>query len=335
MPGQTFRIQYMPHTQLGDREFELGLRATSTLLSEGGARKLRPDKDASHKVVHARTSVHVGLNMPPFAGRVTRIPLGPHGEHAYWLRNYDGAHGAHLAARLESAFGLDVLDPPSGKGTGAKCAAAQGNNCQDTYTKLFPLRMFLEHRLDLLEQLLRSSIDAVNAHSPVASSAANDVLSIHRGDTGAPAVGEAQILRFLSGGGGGGGGGGSRMHVHVDKPGTRWVAIMALGDQSSFVLDYAPQCRRCWTGGGKGTAGHKWSDWHKLPCPTCHEVRLASGDCLLFYGDPTAGVAHGTLGTHRHTAPDTLPSWCKGGRVSCQYRQTEIRQNYAECGAYD
>jgi hypothetical protein len=31
MPGQTFRIQYMPHTQLGDREFELGLRATSTV----------------------------------------------------------------------------------------------------------------------------------------------------------------------------------------------------------------------------------------------------------------------------------------------------------------
>ncbi len=63
-------------------------------------------------------------------------------------------------------------------------------------------------------------------------------------------------------------------------------------------------------------------------------MTLASGDCLLFHGEPSAGVAHGTLATHKGTAPAGLPSWCTGGRVSCQSRQTEIRQNFAECGAY-
>jgi len=146
-------------------------------------------------------------------------------------------------------------------------------------------------------------------------------------------VGEAQILRFLSAGQGCGLAG-SRMHVHVDKPGTRWVALMALGESSTFLLDHAPQCKRCWTGGGKGTAGKSWKEWHKLDCPTCTEVQLQSGDCLLFFGEPTTGVAHGSLGTHTGTAPAGLPSWCTGGRVSCQYRQTEIHANYEACGAY-
>ena len=33
-----------------------------------------------------------------------------------------------------------------GEGTGAKCAAAQGGNCQDDYTKLYPTRMFADDR---------------------------------------------------------------------------------------------------------------------------------------------------------------------------------------------
>jgi hypothetical protein len=109
--------------------------------------------------------------------------------------------------------------------------------------------MFLEHRTDLLAPLLRAALDAVNA----AATPGQPALSIRRGETGVPFVGEAQILRFVSGsagassaGGGGGsgdgGGGGARMHVHVDKPGTRWVAILALGDSSTFLLDHAPRC---------------------------------------------------------------------------------------------
>jgi hypothetical protein len=95
------------------------------------------------------------------------------------------------------------------------------------------------------------------------------------------------------------------------------------------------RCKRCWTGGGRGTPGKKWRDWHKVACATCLELTLASGDVVLFYGAPEAGVAHGTLGTRKGSAPAGLPSWCAGGRVSSQYRQTEIRQNFAEVGAYD
>jgi hypothetical protein len=189
--------------------------------------------------------------------------------------------------------------------------------------------MFLEHRTALLAPLLPALLTAVNA----SLASGTPKLSMQRGASGQPEVGEAQILRFLTSAKAGAPG--SRMHVHVDKPGTRWVGLIALGDASTFLLDHAPRCKRCWTGGGTGTPGKTWKQWHSVSCPTCREVTLASGDCLLFFAAPSAGVAHGTLATLRGTAPDGLPSWCYGGRVSCQYRQTEIRQNYADCGAYD
>ena len=131
-------------------------------------------------------------------------------------------------------------------------------------------------------------------------------------------TGEAQILRFRSRKTAAGRG--DRMHVHVDKPGTRWVAVASLGDTARFVVDDAARCARCWTGGGAGTAGTHWRDWHKVGCATCTDVDLASGDVLLFFGDPAARVAHGNLGTAAKTAPPGLPRWCYGGRVSCQYR---------------
>ena len=71
------------------------------------------------------------------------------------------------------------------------------------------------------------------------------------------------------------------MHVHVDKRGTRWVALMAVGDSSTFVFDHVPSCQRCYTGGGQGTG--KQQEWHKKHCPSCKEITLASGDCLLFF----------------------------------------------------
>jgi hypothetical protein len=253
MPGQRLTIKYLPHDELGGElagiaaEAARGLRVGKRPLAAGGERQPRPDKDGTSKVVLARTPTHTPFEMTAFSGHIERVPLG--GEMAYVLRNWDGCKGATLAARLEAAFGLDIVAPPDGKGTMAKCAAAQGNNCQDNYTKLYPLRMFLEHRTDLLAPLLRAALDAVNA----AATPGQPALSIRRGETGVPFVGEAQILRFVSGsagagsaGGGGGsgdgGGGGARMHVHVDKPGTRWVAILALGDSSTFLLDHAPRC---------------------------------------------------------------------------------------------
>ncbi len=92
--------------------------------------------------------------------------------------------------------------------------------------------------------------------------------------------------------------------------------------------DNARQCDRCFTNGlsrgGTGVRkplpglGHK--EWHRIPCATCQEVQLESGDCLLFMGSPEANVAHGSLGTRAGTAPSGLPSWCYRGRVSVQYR---------------
>jgi hypothetical protein len=130
MPGQKFVLKYMPHTDIGDPECALGVRNGPILLANGGERKVRPGLDGIERVVTALTPSFTPFTMPPFAGRVEPLSLGPHGETAFVLRNFDGRCGALIAERLERAFGLDVLDPPSGKGTDAKCAAAQGNNCQ-------------------------------------------------------------------------------------------------------------------------------------------------------------------------------------------------------------
>ena len=152
------------------------------------------------------------------------------------------------------------------------------------------------------------------------------------------------------------------MHVHVDQPGTRWVALMTLGATSKFVVDNALKCERCFTrsslpkhkslrivpnlsrggtGGGKGQA----KKWHSFACPSCNEIDLRSGDVLLFFGDPATGVAHGSLDTvrmmieeeeeeeeeeaeeerdggSRAGGPGGLPAWCDNVRVSCQYRLT-------------
>ena len=39
--------------------------------------------------------------------------------------------------------------------------------------------------------------------------------------------------------------GSGRMHMHVDKTGTRHVAIMALGDSSTWLVCHALECDRC------------------------------------------------------------------------------------------
>ena len=40
-------------------------------------------------------------------------------------------------------------------------------------------------------------------------------------------------------------GGSGRMHMHVDKTGTRHVVIMALGDSSTWLVCHALECDRC------------------------------------------------------------------------------------------
>ena len=101
-----------------------------------------------------------------------------------------------MAANLQACFGLDVLDPPSGRGTMAKCAAAQGNNCQDDYTKLHPVRMFMDDvNFELLAAILLAAMAAVDASRPGAPR-----LDPRRGERpGELVTGEAQILRFISG----------------------------------------------------------------------------------------------------------------------------------------
>ena len=324
LPGQTIKIRRMD-----------GVRVVT---AQGHERKQRPGIDGKTTIVTARTNVFKPFVMGSFAGSIETIRLS-HGEEVYLLRNFDGVQGARLAAALEGCYGLDVLE---GGGTAAKCAAAMGNNCQDDYRKLYPPRMFLDDALgELMRPLLDATLREVNQQR---ASGRQPPLSLRRGECARErVVGETQILCFRSSrktvddrG--------NRMHVHCDRPGTRWVALMALGDTSSFVLDNAITCEACFlpsckaehkglkirpnlNRGGTGVAkpgGHKYTEWHKIRCPSCRTVELRSGDCLLFYGCPTASVAHGCLSTHADTCPPHLPSWCKRGRVSTQYRMTQL-----------
>lgn len=291
LPGQTLTVHYKPHALDGTRT------------RRHGAEVMRDDDGKVRRIV-ALTSGYVRFDMPPFAGQIETISIPGSAEKAYILRNFDGARGAELARRLEACYGLDILDPPSGRGSMSKCAAAQGHNCQDDYTKLYPLGMFADdNRFELLQPLLAACIGAVGG------------LELDRG--GGIVTGEAQILRFRTAKTARGRG--NRMHVHVDKKGTRWVALMSIGDSADFVIDNAALCSRCHHAGVS-----RWDrfKWYERECRTCKHVDLASGDCLLFFGDPEAQVAHGSLGTRANTAPTDagLPAWARGGRVSCQYR---------------
>ena len=382
LPGQTITYTRLPHVRKGE-----GV-------------KHRPGVDGVTTQKRAQTRAFTPFTMGLFEGHVETIVLNrsagtgaaqassppPGGERVFVLRNFDGVRGRRLARALEGAYGVDVLE---GKGTGAKCAAAQGNNCQDDYRKVYPPRMFLDAQMaEVLRPLLDGAIAAVNASitatessSPpsafVSSSASapasaasrrprpgKELISLRRGERASAELtaGEAQILRFKqrSGGGGssssrrGGGGGrrGNRMHVHLDKHGTRWVALLSLGATSKFVVDNALLCERCFirstrpehaarriapnlSRGGTGAGAGEAKQWHTFACPSCREIDLQSGDVLLFFGDPRAAVAHGSLDTvptkpaedagaaaTGAAGPSGLPAWCDGVRVSCQYRLT-------------
>jgi len=256
---------------------------------------------------------------------------------AYILRNFDGQQGVRLARSLEGCYGVDVLES---RGSTAKCAAAMGNNCQDDYVKLFPPRMFMDDASSaVMKDLLDGTMAAVNASLPAGACRLGLEDGAARCQGASRLVtGETQVLRFAAPKTAAGRG--SKMHVHVDKPGTRWVAILSLGPASRFVFDYAFQCERCFlpsqkpehaklqsrkpnlTRGGTGEKGEA-KKWHTTPCVTCQEIQLRSGDCLLFDGAPGAGVGHGSLGTFRKGAealPADLPAWAMEGRVSVQYR---------------
>lgn len=90
------------------------------------------------------------------------------------------------------------------------------------------------------------------------------------------------------------------MHMHCDRPGTGWVAIMNLGETSRFVFDHSYNCKRCFVNGkDRGGQGENSDQdhWYRLQCESCIPVNLESGDCILFYGCDSAHVAHGSLGT--------------------------------------
>ena len=148
LPGQTLTVHYKPHALDGTRT------------RRHGAEVMRDD-DGKVKRIVALTSGYVRFDMPPFAGQIETISIPGSAEKAYILRNFDGARGAELARRLEACYGLDILDPPSGRGSMSKCAAAQGHNCQDDYTKLYPLGMFADdNRFELLQPLLTACTGA-------------------------------------------------------------------------------------------------------------------------------------------------------------------------------
>jgi hypothetical protein len=86
-----------------------------------------------------------------------------------------------------------------------------------------------------------ASMAAVNSHRAVLGATE---LSLRRGETAREQIiGETQILRFRANGQAQGAG--DKMHIHCDRPGTRCVAIMALGNSSTFVFDNALSCKKC------------------------------------------------------------------------------------------
>ena len=175
LPGQTITIKRMSQLRLGPSNRYPAKRP----ITLNGATTVKT----------ATSQSYTPFKMGSFEGKVETIVLNGSGERVYILRNFDGVHGRRLARSLEGAYGVDVL---AGKGTNAKCAAAQGNNCQDDYKKVYPPRMYLDDRMsNIMRPLLDGAIDAVNAsiHLPPASASSSSaaasqepLLSLRRGE---------------------------------------------------------------------------------------------------------------------------------------------------------
>ena len=339
LAGQTIQIEYLPNVYKWTQRMDKTKRNADGRHMWGSVTEktlVERPQDGTLETIVCSTPIHVPFAMPSFQGTVEKIEIPRSNfdtntlpESVFILRNFDGQHGRTLATSLEDCYGKDIL---LSKGSSAKCGAAQGNNSQDTYSKLYPPRMQLAdgERARVLKPLLDSCIEVVNAH---ANSSGWNVLDPSRIMLANPAfqnqVGEAQILKWKSQRGKSAGG---KMHMHCDRLGTGWVAIMNLGETSRFLLDHSYNCTRCFKDGkDKGGQGRKNASkkWFEIECESCIDVQLHSGDCILFYGCDRAHVAHGSLGTMKDKDSKVLgglPNWCgPGQRISIQYRQTYHR----------
>ena len=106
---------------------------------------------------------------------------------------------------------------------------------------------------------------------------------------------------------------------------------MSLGETSEFLICNDQLCKRCFykkkgrakafdQGGSGKVPKVKGKKWREYSCESCQLFNLESGDCLLFYGDGRNHVCHGSTQTFANSAPNDMPDWCKGYRVSVQYR---------------
>ena len=264
------------------------------------------------------------------------------------LRNFDGQNGRHLAARLEGTYGVDVL---SGRGTQNKCSDAledrrittdRGNfdSCslhKDTFAKLWPL-LGSEHGGNADGDVENAAWAAPLLDGALAA-ADRPPASLEDG-------GSVQILRFRSADCALApkkkGKASDTLHMHVDQDfAASTIVLLSLGDTARMVFDRGVGCRRLACCDRVPGLAKRRADlppgeekkraldeinvaktaWLEEACPTCAEFDLNSGDVLLFDGAPTAGVAHGVLGTRAGTAPGGMPAWAIGCRVSLQYRQ--------------
>jgi hypothetical protein len=333
LPGQTIHIHRMPTVRKRNKETKEFQHVSNPKLPMKYPEGWQATADPLHWICVSTTQEYVPFTMPTFQGvcRILELGRSPAGRSAvaYVLRNFDGVHGQKIAEKLASSFGRDVL---RGSGTQAKCAAALGNNCQDKYDKIYPPRMFLDAaKGNMMKGLLDAALHATNAHLRQTGSGAPP-LSMQQGSRpGEMMIGESQILRFKSVKQ-------NRMHVHLDCPGSRWVAITSLGDTGKFVFDNARNCNRCYiqgnNRGGTGDNAIHAKKWHTVNCPNCTPVDLRSGDVLLFYGHPNALVAHGSMGTIPNTCPASLPDWAKKCRISCQYRLTDHAERTKAFGGH-
>ena len=323
---------------------------TLTVHSKSGRRETRASTSAFAPFLPS-------LRQLPKAQRIDRFDVGGGRGHIYVLRNYDGKCGADFASALQATFGSSVL---GGRGVQNQCSPALGNQCHlhgDTHTRLFPFgdgsacsagQQEPGWAADVMRPFFRAVAHDVGVAASPTERGSVQLLRYRaphsRWPTGGPEGASAKRAAAES----------ARLHMHVDNdPRAGHVAILSLGHTCTAVVDHVARCTRCTRaadgafvanpfatelrfGRSVATASSREAfgpPWFERECSTCQEITLDSGDCLVFDGHPTAGVAHGVLCVlppSRAVNPFTkavaraLPEWAAECRVSVQYRQLVV-----------
>ncbi|EOD24857.1 hypothetical protein EMIHUDRAFT_457685 [Emiliania huxleyi CCMP1516] len=296
------------------------------------------------------------------------------------IRNYDGKRGDTLASDVEKALGIHMVHQDPQRNISGCGGAAQTDAPSDKYQIIKGIinyefvhgeeyvdsckaldmagRDFVANALSLIEPHLceastLAALPALDALPTTARPLGKD--SVDKDSK--PSRVETQVLSYPAGTAEVG------YHPHVDKTGTRWVALASLGTAPcDFFWDIArpdKQRRSCAAGssgfnagscerwdpdaasrhGSKGRPtklkGGKAAD--RVPCRSCRTVTMAPGDVLVFCGEPfSSRVVHGvdSVGASdplREAAVNAAGlGWLRGRRISLLARGANHRERIVE-----